>query len=36
MAVEEAEVTVWPLQDLVMQIKNLDQTWLPIRNLART
>lgn len=34
MSMAEARVTVWPLQDLVMQIKNLDQTWLPIRNLA--
>lgn len=34
MEVESAQVTVWPLQDLVMQIKNIDQTWLPIRNMA--
>ncbi|MDX6766207.1 MAG: acetolactate decarboxylase [Candidatus Methylacidiphilales bacterium] len=34
MDVASAKVTVWPLQDLVMQIKNIDQTWLPVRNLA--
>jgi hypothetical protein len=34
LSVRHARVTVWPLQDLVMQIKNLDQTWLPVRNLA--
>lgn len=35
MGVAPARVTVWPLQDLVMQIKNLDQTWLPVRNLSQ-
>jgi len=33
-SVRRAKVTVWPLQDLVLQIKNLDQAWLPVRNLA--
>lgn len=34
LAVESARVTVWPLQDLVLRIRNLDQAWLPVRNLA--
>jgi len=34
MAAHHARVTVWPLQDFVMQIRNLDQTWLPVRDLA--
>jgi hypothetical protein len=35
LSVEKATVRVWTLQDLVLQIRNLDQAWLPIRNLAR-
>jgi len=29
-----ARVTVWPLKDLVMELKNLDVAWKPMRNLA--
>ena len=32
---EGAEVKVWPLKDLVMRIRNLDHTWLPVRNVGR-
>ncbi len=35
MSVHHARVTIWPLQDLVMQIKNLDQTWLPVRDVGQ-
>jgi hypothetical protein len=27
-------VTVWPLKDLVMELKNLDVAWKPVRNLS--
>jgi alpha-acetolactate decarboxylase len=27
-------VKVWPIKDLVMELKNLDQAWKPMRNLA--
>jgi|GEM_PF-420361 len=28
------KISVWPLKDLVMEIKNLDVSWQPIRNLS--
>jgi hypothetical protein len=28
------KVQAWPLKDLVMRIRNLDQTWLPVRNVG--
>jgi alpha-acetolactate decarboxylase len=28
------QVSIWPLKDLVMELKNLDVAWKPIRNLA--
>ncbi len=32
--VESAEIQLWPLKDLKMEIRNLDKTWVPIRNLS--
>ncbi len=28
------KVYLWPIKDLMMEIKNLDQAWQPIRNLS--
>jgi hypothetical protein len=30
----ETVISVWPLKDLLVQIKNLDRAWLPVRELG--